>query len=161
MPNLSRIKWSRFEPDIDNNRHLPEGQRFYMELARGLSKEEMAAFRASFFQSQISDGLEGEALKKAEADWRDARVASLLPHVRLGKTPLVLDGGEAVATVAQYLGLFAEQASLYQWIELARELMHINSVAGNEALFSARPSGGSSSTADQSSARGEPNKAVH
>lgn len=171
MPNLSRIKWLRFEPDIGENLSLPVEERFYLEIPRGLTKEQVAAFHSGFFPKMElidTDKLEGEAKLTAEksnkamlATLGPSRIDALEPHLRLGKVPLTIDGGEPLTTVRQYLELFVDQTSLYQLLELSRELTRANSMEGTLELFSARPSGGSSSTADQSNARGETRKAVH
>lgn len=175
MPSLSRITWHRFEPRIGNNTELPVEQRFFLEVARGLTKEQLKAFGEAFFRQPESDGLTDEqvaalsndeqakrteALKAAETRAHDERVAELKRWVRFGSQTLVVDG-QVIENVGAYLDFFDAQANRFEWLELARELYRVNSITGNEELFSARPSGGSSSTADQSTARGAIQKAVH
>lgn len=45
MPNLTRTyRWERFEPHLGDNLELPPERRFYLEVASGLTKEQLEAF---------------------------------------------------------------------------------------------------------------------
>lgn len=129
MPSLSLSKWSRYEPSIPGNIELPEAERFFLEVAAGLSVVEL---QAVFAELKASSG--------------DAGIAKALePVVRLGSVPLVLNGAP-VASVGEYVVTVAGQCGFPFLTELQNRIAHCNSYGGTREVFFGRPSGGTAST---------------
>ena len=145
MANLTRLfRWERFAPNIGDNLELPEEERLHLEVASGLTREQMLNLSA--------------AVKAV--DWTDrATVARqyaelYAPYVRLvGKHTV---DGAPLETLEQLFALALTQADagLYVLREVMVTLMEFNSLEGSLKLFSARRSGGGPGTASRSAAKG-------
>lgn len=129
MANLSLAKWARYEPSIPGNADLPVAERFFLEVASGLTvvrfQEMLDALRAATTPAGIAAALDGV--------------------VRLGTVPLTLDG-EEIRTAADYVEQLLEQRGVPLFAELQERLGHWNSYGGTREVFFERPSGGIAST---------------
>lgn len=152
MANLTRAwRWERFAPDLGDNLSLPEGERLYLEVASGLSGEQLAAFHATLRDMKIA----GESVAEVVAAW--AGVFS--PVVRLVGEHTI--EGRDVKSLGDYLRLLAESNGVYNLTEMVSIVTEFNSVSGTSALFSRRHSGGVLSTRAQSAVKAEARPAAH
>ena len=136
MPTLSRtFRWERFEPHLGNNLELPPKQRFYLEVASGLSKAQLEAFGKAH----------QAALKGTMEESVGPMAAELAPYVRLGAEPLIVDG-QAIDTLEKYVGLVLGAVGLFNLIEVTQAVVDFNSINGSFSHFSAWRSGGTSGT---------------
>jgi hypothetical protein len=143
MPTLTRTyRWERFEPHLGNNLELPPKQRFYLEVASGLTKAQLEAFGV---EHRKAFGASAEATV-------DPMTAELSKHVRMGSEPLIVDGVQ-VATLRDYVALCFSSPGLFNYMELAEAVVEFNSVSGTFSHFSAWRSGGTSGTRAQSAER--------
>lgn len=131
MANLSLRRWVQFVPDIGNNRTLPREEQVLLEVAASLTKEELIHLREQMKEPATQAG-EG-------AD--DARIRVLGEYVRLGNGPHVL-GGVEVRDIADYARVCLKMTDQYNLRELFSAVGYFNSLAGGDALFSERRSGG-------------------
>lgn len=142
MANLTRTyRWERFAPDIGDNLELPEGERLELEVASGLTGEQLAAHL--------------DALRTSTADVEPAALPEafskvLSPYVRLVGSHTI--DGRPVTTLQEYLGVVMSMAGIYNVRELASVVSQFNSVEGTSELFSKRRSGGSRTTRAPSAA---------
>ena len=139
MATLERLyRWERFAPDIGNNRELE--QPFYLELAVGLTKEQMTELRAKVTEAMSPDD-------------RDVRLAEALSaYVRLGAEPLLIDG-KPVSTLQEYFATCATLVNAANLLEVPRAFAEANSFGGMSEVFFERLSGGFTSTAAQSNGK--------
>lgn len=141
MADLSSKKWARYEPSLPGNAELPEAQRFYLEVAAGLSVIEYAAASDGFFSEWRATETDDKTI--------GARLAKHLgPFVRFGAEPLTLDG-EVVDDLARYLQVISEQRAAPLVIELIGCFGYHNSYEGQRELFSVRSFGGTTGTASR------------
>ncbi len=137
---LTRLfRWERYEPNIGNNRQLEPAGRFYVDLAVGLAKAQLADLAAKY-DAALKEKISSVPMAEAYG-----------PFVRMGSEPLVYEG-KPVATLAEYLALCEVPENACNLVELPRALLEANSVAGNSELFFERLSGGFTSTAASSNA---------
>lgn len=152
---MDLFHWERFEPNIGDNRRLPADQRFFVEVACGLSKVELkAAKRALDFtnlspniadctvkaqETKAEDETAEEALERVVFDAMNALSADRLadgwaPFFRMGNTPLTINS-KAITNLREYLHCIIQQPGRYNIIELAKVLSRLNSVEGSRELF--------------------------
>lgn len=163
---MDLFHWERYEPRLGENHNLPVEQRFFLEVACGLTKMQLkACTRALDFSalrldaaavveeakaSKGEDETHEEALQRVgEQRMGELCVAQLAekwgPFVRVGPGKHTLDG-KPVATLKDYLSAVIAQPGRFNVIELSKVLAQLNSVTGTHALFSERLSGGPIST---------------
>lgn len=163
---MDLFHWERFEPRIGLNHTLPVEQRFFLEVACGLSKVQLKKVkRATDFSklqldqaalveeaktSKSDDETQAEAIERVTEAAMAAKCTAQLaaewgPFVRIG-SPGHSIGGVPIATLADYLGAVLGQLGKFNVIELSKVLAQLNSVSGTHALFSERLSGGPIST---------------
>lgn len=149
MANLTRTwRWERFDPDLGENRSLPEAQRFSLEVASGLTAAQLQdVFKAI---ASVSEAAEGDV---------PAVYSQALETVVRVKAPppgqLHTIAGKPIATLKDYIDVILGMAGVYNVRELALAVREFNSISGTERLFWARQSGGSPTTPDQSAALSE------
>lgn len=137
MADLTRTyRWERFIPNLGDNRDQPRP--FYLELASGLTKEQLAVFAEGFQKMDTKEGLDGLS-------------AHYAPFVRMGEEPLVF-AGKAYPTLRDYFELLFSMAGGFNSLELTHTLADFNSAAGTRRLFFERLSGGSPGTGNPNSA---------
>lgn len=136
----TQARWVRFAPDIGNNLELAAGEQLVLEVQAGLTREEMLAFGAD-----IKAASEGD-------DKTDAIIAVLARHVRLVGTNHRI-GGRDINTVSDYAKLCNDIPDQLNMRELFGSVAHFNSLAGSEALFSERRSGGTAFTPPRRAAK--------
>jgi adenylosuccinate lyase len=137
MASLDTLhRWTKFAPDIGNNRDLPAGEQLLLEVAAGLPKTALTAL--------------ADALREAADD--AARIEALSRYVRLVGGPHTL-GGVQVATLKDYFDIVAGLAGGYNLRELFAAVGHFNSFAEADAVFSERRSGGTAFMPPRSAAR--------
>lgn len=158
--------WERFEPRIGPNHSLPPGERFFLEVACGLSKVQLkAVIRALDFSklpldvkaiaadvqtAKADDETAAEALQRLTEERMAALCVEQLarewsPFVRVG-APGHTFGEKPIATLKDYLEAIIQQAGQFNVIELSKIIAQLNSVNGVQALFFERLSGGPIST---------------
>lgn len=165
--------WERFVPNLGENRILAPAQQLVLELGVGLTHVELDAFRKGVERAyevvvEHSPGAKAAALKRrsersdeekalvaaAEAVQLDAMAGALAeawaPYARMGPGQHAING-KPLASLRDYLRVGFEQRGLTLILEVQEEVKARNSVEGSIALFSARRSGGSASTAAPSS----------
>lgn len=171
MANFDRLHhWERFVPHLANNRELPAREQLALEIATGLSVLELEAFGKA--QAAALEASRGEmtpdpgpeATDAARLAWvtarraerervRSAQAAHLgqawAPFIRLAPGSHTING-KPLTSLADYLAAIASQQGAYNFLELRRQVMTLNSIDGAEALFSGRASGGSDGTQSQS-----------
>ena len=144
MANLTRAyRWERFAPDIGDNLSLPEGQRLELEVASGLTGEQLRAHR---------DAITGafESARETPEKLPELLAAALSPVVRLVGSHTV--DGKPVTTLAEYLGVVFSLSGVYNLREVTQTVLDFNSIEGTSRLFFARHSGGSPTTSARSAA---------
>lgn len=146
MANLTRrTRWAPYAPNLGDNLELPEAERLTLEVATGLTKQQLLDFSAATRELKWGDG---EALL--------ANFTALLePYVRVVGEHTI--EGMPVKTLAELLALVVESpsAASYFLMEAMGQLMEANSISGGLRLFSLRRSGGGAITAGQSAAKTE------
>lgn len=147
MATLSRNRWERYVPDLGENRSLAEADRLELELASGLTAEELSSLR-----EQMAEAVEVGAAGGGRAKVAAAFATALEGRVRLRGGPHVLDGRE-VKTLAEYLDVVATIADGYSLYEVGTALIEANVFGGRDELFSQRRSGGWVSTRSQLAAK--------
>lgn len=152
---MDLFHWERFEPNIGDNRALPVDQRFFLEVACGLSKVEMKqAKRAIDFTSLSPNVAECTALAQ-ESKAEDETHAEALERVvfeqvnelsalkisdgwsrffRMGTVSLTIDG-KPIENLLGYMRCIIQQEGRYNVIEMAKTLARLNSVEGSRELF--------------------------
>lgn len=172
MVSLSRKwSWKRWAPDLGENRELEADKRLYLELATGLTaeqldevKEKQGAVRTVSFTQPDLAGLDEaarhEALAKAAAQYhlevRAVLVSALGPYVRVAGGPHVVDS-QPLATLEDYFALVQgmADAGVRALGDLTAALRRFNSIEGPDELFSRRPSGGARTTGAQSAEKAD------
>lgn len=140
-----RTRWEPYAPNLGDNLELPEAERLTLEVATGLTKQQLLDLGAATRELKWGDG---ETLL--------TNFVNLLgPYVRVVGTHTI--EGKPVTTLAELLALVVESpsASSYFLLEVTGQLMEANSVSGGLRLFSLRRSGGGATTAAQSAAKTE------
>lgn len=157
MANLTRTwSWEKWVPPLGDN---PGEKPFYLEIASGLTKEQLEEFLAGAAKATDTPPETPEGVDR----WRpyaDQVAGALSKYVRLGAEPLRLldkpDGTVVfeVKTLSDFclLALQGPQAALW---ELSRALGRYNTIGGQYELFFARHSGGTGSTPDPSVVKDE------
>lgn len=151
--HLSLTRWVRYEPTLPGNLDLPDGKRFYLELLSGMTKAQLFAMNEAL-KTRVRLGLDGKPRMPTPGEEEEdvCRLAEVAAGViRLGSEPLTIDGVE-VKELVDYLRPVRQQMAEYWFDELFGRLLEINRTEGMKAVFSVRPSGGSSGTPDPSSA---------
>lgn len=145
MPSLSLKlqKWARYEPTLPGQSDLLPEKRFYLELLVGLTIVERTGLC--------------EALGTGGAD---GFTKALEPYVRMGKVSLEVDGAE-VTSLEGYLKALDTPAGALWRRELLEALLYFNSFGGMREVFSVRPFGGASSTADAKTASAASQTVAH
>lgn len=177
MPNLTRTyRWERFEPHLGDNLELPPERRFYLEVASGLTKEQLAKFELDAKTKILTDeavakhapekerllelekaGAPAAEIAEGLARWVDDVDRSitdcLVEHFIKVLEPVVRLGaepltvdGRAITTLAEYLRLITEVRGRYNLTELSSMVHWYNSREGSAELFYERLSGGGAST---------------
>lgn len=147
MAELTRThRWLRYVPDLGDNRELPAP--FYLEVASGLTKVQLVEYH---------EALAAWSKVKHEPEAFAAATTELLaPYVRMGREPLSVQG-KPVEDLGAYVALGMEVMGESPVLELLRVVREYNELGGPKVLFSAPPSGGTSSTPATSTGRaGEP-----
>lgn len=135
MAELSLRRWVAFIPDIGNNRTLPPAEQVALEVASSLTKEELLRFREQMKDVTLREGEDNDA----------ARIRVLSEFVRLANGPHTL-GGVEVKTLDDYVRVCLLMPDQYNLRELFSAVGYFNSLAGADALFSERRSGGTAFT---------------
>lgn len=157
MANLTRKpRWVRFEPDLGNNLELPPEERFYLEIASSLTKEQLteAFLTLKAEMESVAETAKAEGRAETAAELAGAITKGIGEYVRTG--PLTVDGVK-VDGLSGYLehvvaGL-ADQGG-YNIEEVTVQLRRVNSFTGSRALFYERLSGGATSTQPPSTGLG-------
>lgn len=172
MANLTRrFTWKKWAPDLGENRELEGGPVLFLELASGLTGEQLAevgdkllAMRSTikYAQPALAEGATPEerlaASKAAMKDYlaaiRAAYVEAMKPYVRVHAGPHTVDG-QVMADLNDYLRLAEEAADLGVNArgDLEAALTRFNSIEGPDELFWPRSSGGERSTGARSTAK--------
>jgi len=140
-----RTRWEPYAPNLGDNLELPEAERLTLEVATGLTKQQL-----------IDLGAATRELKWGDGDALLANFTALLgPYVRVVGEHTI--EGKPVTTLAELLALVVESpsAASYFLLEVTGQLMEANSVSGGLRLFSSRRSGGGATTAGRSAAKTE------
>jgi hypothetical protein len=137
-----RWSWKKWAPDIGENRELEGGPVLFLELAAGLTAEQLEGVFAAIRTADTVDGV------------RAAMAEALTPYVRVFEGPHAVDG-QPLATFGDYVALVSTMADrgLGALRDLSAALTSFNSLAGPDELFSLRSSGGARSTGDQRPAK--------
>jgi hypothetical protein len=162
-----RFTWKKWAPDIGENRELEGGPVLFLELASGLTGEQLAAIGEALATMRSSikyappvpadDATPEERLaasKAAMADYlaaiRAVYVEAFAPYVRVHGGPHTVDG-QPLANLNDYLRIIEEAADLGVNArgDLEAALARFNSIEGPDELFSLRSSGGARSTGAQ------------
>lgn len=122
MPTLNNWRWEKYVPTLGDNR-LQE-KPFFLRVKAGVSKAQFQTFM---------DAQGGSAI--------EAWVAMLGDLVEMGTEPLTVNAGP-VDTLEKYIALGLDQPSGEILSELVGAVVWHNTVAGTQASFSARLSGG-------------------
>lgn len=152
MPNLrTTVRWERYAPDLPGNRaNKPP---FYFEIAADLTKEQFISVQRDLeavdeFPEPPKDETEEQALArvKLEDDERVKRSAkALAPYVKMGVEPLTIDD-VPIKSLEDYFAAVSKFQSKFFYREPASILGQLNNLGGDGGFFSARLSGGRSST---------------
>lgn len=135
MANLQTLQqWRAFAPDIGNNLELPAGEQFLLEVAVGLSFQELAEYQTSLKSTPPGDLPE-----------------ILTKYVRVIGGPHTL-AREPISSVADLWALLMKHAAPAIF-EITTAVPHFNSVPETRALFFERRSGGSAFTPPRSAAK--------
>ncbi len=133
MANLKQqFRWAPFAPDLGENLSLPETEQLRLEVANGLTAQQLSDLSASVAATKWS-----ETEKLAEA---------FEPYVRvIGENTV---NGKPLNTVADYFALVTNTSTRGAGAigGLLGEVMRLNSVTGELELFLQRRSGGGAST---------------
>jgi len=159
-----RFTWKKWAPDIGENRELEGGPVLFLELAAGLTGEQLAevgeklaTMRGSlkYVAPEVPEGATPEervaASKAAMAAYlagiRAVYVEAFGPYVRVHGGPHTVDG-QPLANLNDYLRLVEEAADLgvNARSDLEAALAKFNSIEGPDELFLPRSSGGGRST---------------
>lgn len=155
MPSLDNaFKWVRYEPDLGGNRQLPEAQRFFLEVACGLTKLQLERLYEQLGEKSKDRQTEGKTLEELFTEYAADLSDVLGCFVRMGKEPLKLNGAE-VKTLADYLEVAVRQHGQPLVTELFTAVRTANSVEGTRELFSGRHSGGFTFTGEPSAEQDE------
>lgn len=172
MANLKRrFTFKRWAPDIGENREVPEGERLYLELAVGLTDQQLRDAMRALQTPPVEPPEAAELQKRVEAaDSEGAKLAVLqelealtirlsIAHfdaalgafVRVHGGPHTVDG-KPLATFGDYVTLVTDSrdAGAHAMGELVAALRRFNSLEGPDELFSPRRSGGSAGTGSKS-----------
>lgn len=130
-------KWC---PDIGENRDLPEDERLYLEVAVGLTKQQLVEVGERINQAASAKGDIAEAVRAAYVD-------ALTPYVRVFEGPHTVDGMR-LETLGDYVHIVQQgrDAGLVALRDVLAAVQRFNSFAGPDELFSLRHSGGSAGT---------------
>lgn len=179
MANLTRrFTFKRWVPDIGNNRELATKDQLALELAAGLTMEQMDALdealsavpeldlsaeEAAFNAAETPEEkrrINGESEKKMLAALAGVRTKAFEPYVRIVGGPHTIEGAP-LETLAHYID-FAQTArdgGTLMVAELLTALRAFNSLQGPQELFSLRRSGGLASTGSPSVVKDTPQMA--
>ena len=135
MADLSTKQWVRYEPGVPGNAELPASERLYFEVCAGLSVMEFQKVRAGIASLVDAD----------PATRPHALALELAGVVRLGAGAHRVNGAPLTA-LEQYLEVADAQVGQPLLIELFERVKELNSWEGVRALFSVRPSGGTTGT---------------
>lgn len=139
-------RWRRLVPDIGDN--LKAAKPFFLEVAEGVTNDRMERLLSG------DKAIVKESAAKTREELAGVMAQVVDGLVRLGTEPLTING-EKVETVEQYLLIAARSSNCYLWFELVGTLIQLNTLAGGMELFWQRQSGGTSTTPDQTVAKGE------
>lgn len=165
---MDLFHWERFEPQLGDNHRLPPAQRLYLEVACGLTKQQLkACLRALDFTSlqpdvvaatkeaatpepgeKPNEALERVVERMMEGLCVEQLAAAWGPYVRMGAVHTTING-VTIATLKDYLAVVIQQPGRFNMVELSRVIGQINTVTGTRALFFERLSGGPVFTAGQ------------
>lgn len=151
MANLKRRHvFRRWAPDIGENRELEDGPALWLDIATGLTAQQLNDARTRFAESQgATAGLDSEqAIKDA---LRAGFVEAFGAYVRVVDGPHLVDGIE-MKDLNDYVSIIQGQRDYGQLAlkDLVAALDRFNSFKGPDELFSPRRSGGLASTGAQS-----------
>lgn len=135
MANLSLRRWVQFVPDIGNNRSLPREEQVLLEVAASLTKEELIHLREQMKEPTLKEGETHD----------DASIRVMSEFIRLANGPHTL-GGLEVKDIGDYARVCLKMTDQYNLRELFSAVGYFNSLAGGDALFSERRSGGTAFT---------------
>lgn len=145
MANLTRTwSWEKWVPPLGDN---PGNKPFYLELASGLTKEQLSGFQDGFSKAmEPPPEVEGDRWRA----WAEQLAGAFGHAVRLGAEPLrLVDEQGAVAFEVKALAdffLLLLQGPRTVLFELSRALVTYNTLGGQVELFYARHSGGTGTT---------------
>lgn len=142
MADLTLRRWAAFIPDIGNNRSLPPETQLALEVAASLTKEELLRFREQLQDTTVNEGETKD----------DASIRLLGEFVRVANGPHTL-GGVEVKTLADYVKVCLMMPDQYNLREVFSAVGFFNSLAGADALFSERRSGGTAFMLRRNAAR--------
>lgn len=150
MPSFDHAwRWVRLEPELGDNRKLPEAKRFFLEVAAGLTKDQMQALFEGLAEKTKTRNVEGKEMEDIFREYAADLAAAFGPFVRMGSEPLRINGAE-VKTLADYFGVGVRQKAQPIITELFAAVRTANSVEGTRELFSGRHSGGFTFTGEPS-----------
>ena len=172
MANLTRrFTWKKWAPDIGENRELDGGPVLFLELATGLTAEQLTTtgeklreLRAGikYAAPELPESATSEerlaSIKAAMASYLEAiravYVEALGPYVRVFEGPHTVDG-QPLANLNDYLRIIEEAGDLgvNARADLEAALARFNGIGGPDELFSLRSSGGARSTDAQRTAK--------
>ena len=151
MANLKRRHtYRRWAPDLGENRELEGGPALWLDVATGLTAQQLSDARTRFAESQAATSTLNEAEPIKEAI-RKGFVEAFGAYIRVVDGPHTVDGA-TLATLDDYVRIVQGQQDFGQLAlkDLVGALTRFNSFAGPDELFLQRRSGGLASTGGQS-----------
>lgn len=150
MANLTRRHaFRKWAPDIGENRELEGGPVLWLEVATGMTGEQLSSMSARL--ARVSEDVAGlSTTEEVKAALKTSFVDALGPYVRVVGGPHQVDGA-TLATFDDYVGIVQAQADFGQLAlkDLVATVTRFNSFAGPDELFLQRRSGGLASTGAQ------------
>lgn len=165
-----RHRWEPWAPKLDGNDELEKP--FFFELVCGLSRAEMRKLdddmrRVLGEKTKVASDTMPEAEKSAtpeqRREWFEQLAEKLLaaeidavnevlgPLIRMGTEPLTV-AGKPITSFREYLEVVAQVSDQAALMEPLRAVRAANSLNGEQVLFSARRSGGSTTTPSRGAA---------
>lgn len=149
MANLSLKQEVRYVPNILGNRALPEAEQISFSITAGLTVLEVKALERQLEEidtrHKLADNPSDEQVLEFKTGQHRDLAKALGPLARANPTTTTIDG-KVIDSVGAYLEAVSLQVGVLLTKELVAEIMRVNSVGGQRALFSERSSGGTTST---------------
>lgn len=149
MANLSLKQEVRYVPNILGNRSLPEADQISFNITAGLTVLEVKALERQLEEidtrHKLADDPSAEQILEFKTAQHQDLGKALESVAKVNPTSTTIDG-KKIDSVAAYLEAVSLQVGVLLTKELVAEIMRVNSVGGQRALFSERSSGGTTST---------------